>query len=48
MIELLLTHGADPHAKTRIDELTSPMEEAENRRFSEVAQLLKKSERGHK
>src|SRR5882724_11213583 len=47
MIELLLAHGADPHAKTRIDELTSPTEEAENRRFSEAAQLLKKSEKGH-
>jgi uncharacterized protein len=48
MIELLLAHGADPHAKTRIDEFTSPVEEAENRRFSEAAQLLKKFEKGHK
>jgi ankyrin repeat protein len=48
MIELLLAHGADPDAKTRIDEFTSSIEEAENRRFSQAEQLLKKSEKGHK
>jgi len=48
MIELLLAHGADPHAKTRIDEFTSSIEEAENRKFSQAAQLLKKSEKGQK
>ena len=48
MVELLLTHGADPNAKTRIDEFTSSIEEAENRRFSQAVQLLKKFEKGHK
>jgi len=48
MIELLLAHGSDPDAKTRIDEFTSSIEEAENRRFSQAEQLLKKSEKGHK
>lgn len=27
-IALLLTHGADPHARTRIDDLATPLEEA--------------------
>ena len=28
-VELLLSQGADPHAKTRIDDLETPLEEAE-------------------
>ena len=41
MIELLLALGADPNASTRIDDLSTPVEEAENRHFSKAAQLLK-------
>jgi len=41
MIELLLAHGADPNARTAIDDHFTPAEEAENRKFSEAAQLLK-------
>ncbi|PYU67187.1 MAG: hypothetical protein DMG49_19570 [Acidobacteria bacterium] len=31
MVELLLSRGADPTAKTRIDDFTTPQEEAESR-----------------
>jgi ankyrin repeat protein len=31
--ELLLSHGADPHLKTRIDDLSSPLEDAERIAF---------------
>jgi hypothetical protein len=48
MIELLLAHGADPGAKTRIDKLISLVEEAENRKLSEAVQLLKKCQTGYK
>jgi len=45
MIELLLAHGANPHAKTRIDNYSSPIEDAKERNFSEAARLLEKLER---
>jgi uncharacterized protein len=41
--ELLLSHGADPLAKTGIDDFTTPQEEAENRGFSKLAQILKQA-----
>lgn len=43
MVELLLSHGADPTAKTRIDDFTTPQEEAERRGFSRLAQILKRA-----
>jgi ankyrin repeat protein len=43
MIELLLSHEADPTAKTRIDDFTTPQEEAERRGFSKAAQILKEA-----
>ena len=43
MIELLLTHGADPNAKTGIDDFFTPIEEAENRKFYEAARILRKA-----
>lgn len=43
IVELLLSHGADPTAKTRIDDFTTPQEEAERRGFSELAQILKQA-----
>jgi ankyrin repeat protein len=43
MIQLLLSHGADPTAKTGIDDFTTPQEEAERRGFSKAAQILKQA-----
>ena len=43
MIELLLAHGADPNAKTGIDDFFTPIEEAENRKFYEAARILRKA-----
>jgi uncharacterized protein len=40
-VELLLAKGADPTARTRIDELTTPLEEAERLRYAEVARILR-------
>ena len=40
-VELLLAHGADPAARTRIDELTTPLEEAERLGHEEVVKILK-------
>ena len=40
-VELLLKHGADPQARTRIDNLETPIEEAERAGFTEVAKLLR-------
>lgn len=41
-VELLLSKGADPAARTRIDELTTPLEEAERMGHREVVEILKK------
>ncbi len=41
-IELLLSHGADPNAKTNIDDYATPLEEAENLgRFNSIQALRK-------
>ncbi len=40
-IELLLSHGADPTAKTNVDDFTTPIEEAENSGCSEAIQTLR-------
>ncbi|MES1242909.1 MAG: ankyrin repeat domain-containing protein [Acidobacteriota bacterium] len=44
-VELLLSRGADPAARTRIDELSTPLEEAERLGHHEVAEVLKKRTR---
>ena len=45
MIEVLLAHGADRNAKTRIDEFSIPLEEAEHRMFAEAVRMLKKPDK---
>ena len=42
-IELLLRHGADPNARTRIDDCTTPLEEAEMLGLTESIAALKKA-----
>jgi uncharacterized protein len=42
-VELLLAHGADPAARTRIDDLATPLEEAERLGQREVAEILRKA-----
>lgn len=42
-IELLLRHGADPKARTRIDECATPLEEAEILGLAEAVAALKKA-----
>jgi ankyrin repeat protein len=46
MIELLLARGADPNARTRIDDFTTPLEEAESRGLSRAAQILRTAMEG--
>ncbi len=41
-IEFLLSHGADPTARTRIDDGAPPLEEAEILGLSDVAQAMRK------
>lgn len=41
-VDLLLAKGADPAARTRIDDLATPLEEAERMGHREVAAILKK------
>lgn len=42
-VELLLAKGADPAARTRIDEYTTALQEAERLGFREVAEILRKT-----
>ena len=42
-IELLLKHGADPKARTRIDDCATPLEEAEILGLAEAVAALKKA-----
>lgn len=42
MIELLLSRGADPNARTAIDDRATPMEEAELLGKTEAVALLRK------
>ena len=41
-MELLLSHGADPDARTKIDDDATPLEEAEVLNLSEAAQTFRK------
>lgn len=43
LIQLLLSHGADANARTRIDDFATPLEVAEGRPSLEAAQILKES-----
>jgi ankyrin repeat protein len=43
LIELLLAHGADPSARTRIDEFATPAQEAELLRCTEAVEVLRKA-----
>lgn len=43
MIEFLLAHGADPNAKTRIDDCATPGEEAEILGKTEAAERLRRN-----
>lgn len=40
-IRLLLAHGADPGARTRIDDLSTPIEDAEAAGFAEAAAAMR-------
>ncbi|MDA1128679.1 MAG: ankyrin repeat domain-containing protein [Chloroflexi bacterium] len=40
--ELLLAHGANPNARTDVDEFTTPLEEAESSGHVAVAEILRK------
>jgi ankyrin repeat protein len=40
-VRLLLAHGADPGARTRIDDLSTPVEDAEAAGFAEAAAVLR-------
>ncbi len=42
MIDWLLNHGADPHARTRIDEYATPLEEAEILGKTEAIERLRR------
>ena len=41
-IELLLSYGADPQARTNVDDYATPLEEAENLKRAKVAHALRK------
>jgi ankyrin repeat protein len=41
-VELLLAHGADPSARTRIDDYATPLEEAERLGRTAAARILRK------
>jgi ankyrin repeat protein len=41
-VRLLLQHGADPTARTRIDDCSTPLEDAEAYGFAEAAEALRK------
>lgn len=43
LIQLLLSRGADPNARTGIDDFTTPLEEAESRHHTESVQILKRA-----
>jgi ankyrin repeat protein len=41
VVALLLSHGASPQAKTRIDDCSTPIEDAEQIGFTEAAEMMK-------
>lgn len=42
-VELLLAHGADARLATRIDECTTPLEDAEAKGYGEIAELVRRN-----
>jgi ankyrin repeat protein len=46
IVRMLLTAGADPSARTRIDDLTTPADEAEAAGHHELARMLRNAEAG--
>jgi ankyrin repeat protein len=44
-VELLLAHGAEPTARTRIDDCSTPLEDAEAIGFVEAAQAIRKADK---
>jgi uncharacterized protein len=42
-VELLLEYGADPVARTRIDDCTTPLEDAEATGFADAAALMRRA-----
>ena len=42
-VELLLEYGADPAARTRIDDCTTPLEDAEATGFADAAALMRRA-----
>jgi ankyrin repeat protein len=48
LIQLLLSRGADPNARTGIDDYATPLEEAENRNLTEAVQILKQAGAGRR
>jgi len=43
LLRLLLSHGADANARTRIDDFSTPLEEAERAGSSEAADILRQA-----
>jgi ankyrin repeat protein len=43
LVELLLSHGADAQARTRVDDCSSPLEEAQARGDEGIARVLRRS-----
>ena len=48
VVELLLFHGANPNAKTDVDDFTTPLQEAEKVGCAEAVQILQKVTTGGK
>lgn len=44
-VRILLAHGADPTLRTRIDDFSTPIEEAESTGLAEIATLLRAASR---
>jgi ankyrin repeat protein len=42
-VKLLLDHGADPQARTRIDDYSTPLEDAERQGSAEMIELLRQA-----
>ena len=42
-VKVLLDHGADPHARTRIDDCSTPLEDAARHGPAEIAEMLRRA-----
>ena len=43
LVRILLSHGADTNARTRIDDFTTPLEEAEKRSSLDAVKILRET-----